>query len=235
MPRSARRRSSSSRSIGPSVTACGSCPDASSPESCPGTRSTDCASCTRSRSGPETLRRPARRSPRASPVRRPALAAHRPGRRRADRRRARARVISNYAVGVDNVDVAAATARRIPVGHTPDVLTDSTADLAVALMLADRAPPARGRADRPLGPLGHLGPRLVPGPRPARLGGGDRRRRADREHGRAPARGLRLRGDPLRARAAAARAGARARRLRHRPHAAHRRHARADRRSRSCG
>ena len=34
------------------------------------------------------------------------------------------------------MDVAAATARGIPVGHTPDVLTDSTADLAVALMLA---------------------------------------------------------------------------------------------------
>ncbi len=46
------------------------------------------------------------------------------------------RVISNYAVGVDNIDVEAATAREIPVGHTPDVLTDSTADLAVALMLA---------------------------------------------------------------------------------------------------
>ncbi len=46
------------------------------------------------------------------------------------------RVISNYAVGVDNVDVDAATERGIPVGHTPDVLTDSTADLAVALMLA---------------------------------------------------------------------------------------------------
>jgi lactate dehydrogenase-like 2-hydroxyacid dehydrogenase len=46
------------------------------------------------------------------------------------------RVISNFAVGVDNVDVDAATARGIPVGHTPEVLTDSTADLAVALMLA---------------------------------------------------------------------------------------------------
>ena len=45
-------------------------------------------------------------------------------------------MISNYAVGVDNVDVDAATARGIPVGHTPGVLTDSTADLAVALMLA---------------------------------------------------------------------------------------------------
>ena len=46
------------------------------------------------------------------------------------------RAISNYAVGVDNVDVEAATARGIPVGNTPDVLTESTADLALALMLA---------------------------------------------------------------------------------------------------
>jgi glyoxylate reductase len=45
------------------------------------------------------------------------------------------RAISNYAVGVDNIDVDAATARDIPVGNTPDVLTDTTADLAVALML----------------------------------------------------------------------------------------------------
>jgi glyoxylate reductase len=47
----------------------------------------------------------------------------------------RLRAISNYAVGVDNVDLGAATARGIPVGHTPDVLTETTADLAVALML----------------------------------------------------------------------------------------------------
>jgi glyoxylate reductase len=47
----------------------------------------------------------------------------------------RLRAISNYAVGVDNIDVEAATARGIAVGNTPDVLTDSTADLAVALML----------------------------------------------------------------------------------------------------
>jgi lactate dehydrogenase-like 2-hydroxyacid dehydrogenase len=47
----------------------------------------------------------------------------------------RLRAISNYAVGVDNVDLAAATARALPVGHTPGVLTESTADLAVALML----------------------------------------------------------------------------------------------------
>jgi glyoxylate reductase len=47
----------------------------------------------------------------------------------------RLRAISNYAVGVDNIDLDAARARGIPVGNTPDVLTDSTADLAVALML----------------------------------------------------------------------------------------------------
>ena len=46
------------------------------------------------------------------------------------------KAISNYAVGVDNVDLAAATRRGIPVGHTPDVLTGATADLAFALLLA---------------------------------------------------------------------------------------------------
>ena len=46
------------------------------------------------------------------------------------------RAISNYAVGTDNVDLGAATGRGIPVGHTPDVLTEATADLAVALLLA---------------------------------------------------------------------------------------------------
>src|ERR687892_199559 len=47
----------------------------------------------------------------------------------------RLKAISNYAVGVDNVDLEAAATRGIPVGNTPDVLTDTTADLAVALML----------------------------------------------------------------------------------------------------
>lgn len=44
--------------------------------------------------------------------------------------------ISNYAVGYDNVDVAAATASGIVVGNTPGVLTDATADLAMLLILA---------------------------------------------------------------------------------------------------
>ncbi|BCJ86580.1 2-hydroxyacid dehydrogenase [Effusibacillus dendaii] len=46
------------------------------------------------------------------------------------------KVISNMAVGVDNIDVAATTRRGIPVGHTPGVLTETTADLTFALLLA---------------------------------------------------------------------------------------------------
>jgi glyoxylate reductase len=46
------------------------------------------------------------------------------------------KAISNYAVGYDNIDVDAATARGIPVGNTPGVLTDATADLAFALLMA---------------------------------------------------------------------------------------------------
>ena len=46
------------------------------------------------------------------------------------------KIIANVAVGYDNVDVAAATDAGILVSNTPDVLTDSTADLAFALLLA---------------------------------------------------------------------------------------------------
>jgi glyoxylate reductase len=48
----------------------------------------------------------------------------------------RLRAIANYAVGYDNIDLDAATQRGIPVGNTPDVLTETTAELAFALMLA---------------------------------------------------------------------------------------------------
>jgi glyoxylate reductase len=46
------------------------------------------------------------------------------------------KIISNHAVGVDNVDVVAASVRGIPVGNTPGILTDATADMAFALLLA---------------------------------------------------------------------------------------------------
>jgi lactate dehydrogenase-like 2-hydroxyacid dehydrogenase len=46
------------------------------------------------------------------------------------------KVVSNYAVGFDNIDVAAVTRRGIPAGNTPGVLTETTADLAFALLMA---------------------------------------------------------------------------------------------------
>lgn len=46
------------------------------------------------------------------------------------------RVVSNYAVGFDNLDVPELTRRGIPAGNTPGVLTETTADLAFALLMA---------------------------------------------------------------------------------------------------
>lgn len=59
----------------------------------------------------------------------------------------RLRAVANYAVGYDNLDLAALAARQIAVGNTPDVLTDATADLAFALLLAAarRLPEAQRR------------------------------------------------------------------------------------------
>ncbi len=46
------------------------------------------------------------------------------------------KVISQMAVGFDNIDIQAATRRGIPVGHTPGVLTETTADFTWALLMA---------------------------------------------------------------------------------------------------
>jgi lactate dehydrogenase-like 2-hydroxyacid dehydrogenase len=46
------------------------------------------------------------------------------------------RVVSTMSVGVDHIDLGACTARGIPVGHTPDVLNETTADTAFALLMA---------------------------------------------------------------------------------------------------
>jgi glyoxylate reductase len=45
-------------------------------------------------------------------------------------------IVANYAVGFDNVDVAACSRRSVMVSNTPDVLTETTADMAFALMMA---------------------------------------------------------------------------------------------------
>ena len=49
---------------------------------------------------------------------------------------AQLKVVANLAVGFDNIDVPACTRRGIPVGNTPGVLTETTADLAFILMMA---------------------------------------------------------------------------------------------------
>jgi glyoxylate reductase len=74
------------------------------------------------------------------------------------------KVISQMAVGFDNIDVAAATARRIPVGNTPGVLTDTTADFAWALLMAAARRVVEGDKFTRSGqwqtwdPIGFLGP-----------------------------------------------------------------------------
>jgi glyoxylate reductase len=69
------------------------------------------------------------------------------------------RAIAVYAVGTDNVDLDAAKRRGIPVGNTPDVLTEATADLAFALLLAAarRLPEAERAEWRTWEPAQHLG------------------------------------------------------------------------------
>src|SRR4029077_19158927 len=46
------------------------------------------------------------------------------------------KVVSNYAVGFNNIDIPAATERGVPVGNTPGVLTDATADMAFSLLIS---------------------------------------------------------------------------------------------------
>jgi glyoxylate reductase len=76
----------------------------------------------------------------------------------------RLRVVSNFAVGVDNIDLGAATRAGIAVGHTPAVLTEATADLAFALMLAAARRVALGDRQVRAGKWKTWGPRVLLGP-----------------------------------------------------------------------
>jgi lactate dehydrogenase-like 2-hydroxyacid dehydrogenase len=73
------------------------------------------------------------------------------------------KVVSNYAVGYDNVDVAACTRRGIPVGNTPGVLTDATADFAFALLMAAARRVAEGYDYVRAGRWKTWGPKLLLG------------------------------------------------------------------------
>jgi glyoxylate reductase len=81
-----------------------------------------------------------------------------------DRAGPQLKVISNYAVGFDNVDVAACTARGIAVGNTPDALTETTADLAWALLMAAARRVAEGDRYVRAGRWRTWGPMLLMGP-----------------------------------------------------------------------
>jgi len=75
----------------------------------------------------------------------------------------RLRVISNYAVGYDNIDVPAATQRGIVVGNTPGVLTETTADLAFSLLMAAARRIAEGDRYTRAGKWQTWGPKLFLG------------------------------------------------------------------------
>jgi glyoxylate reductase len=76
------------------------------------------------------------------------------------------KVVSNFAVGYNNIDVPACTASGVCVGNTPGVLTDATADIAVTLLLAAARKLGESAADAKEGrwitwePLGWLGQEL---------------------------------------------------------------------------
>ena len=79
----------------------------------------------------------------------------------------RLKVVSNFAVGFNNIDVPACSARGICVGNTPGVLTDATADMAFCLLIAAARRVVAGHNYTLAGkwktwePLGHLGQDLV--------------------------------------------------------------------------
>ena len=79
----------------------------------------------------------------------------------------RLKLIANYGSGVDHIDVASARQRGILVSNTPGVLTDDTADMALALILAVTRRIPEGLAEMQAGdwkgwsPMAHLGGRLA--------------------------------------------------------------------------
>ena len=74
------------------------------------------------------------------------------------------RVVSNFAVGYDNIDIPAATARGIVIGNTPGVLTETTADFAFTLMLSAARRVVEGVEYVRAGKWRTWGPLLLTGP-----------------------------------------------------------------------
>lgn len=73
------------------------------------------------------------------------------------------RVVSNYAVGFDNIDIPAATQRGLPIGNTPGVLTDTTADFAFTLLMSAARRVVEGAEYVHSGKWKTWGPKLLTG------------------------------------------------------------------------
>jgi len=79
----------------------------------------------------------------------------------------RTQIVANFGVGYNNIDIAAAQKNRVVVTNTPDVLTDDTADLAIALMLMTARRLGEGERELRAGewtgwrPTHHLGTRVT--------------------------------------------------------------------------
>lgn len=97
------------------------------------------------------------------------------------------KVVSTMSVGYDHVDVPALAARGVRLGNTPGVLTETTADLALALLLAAARPAARGVGNGQGRRLGAVAPSVADRKRPARQHGEHCRPGPDRRGGWAAA------------------------------------------------
>lgn len=75
----------------------------------------------------------------------------------------RLRVVSNMAVGFDNIDIPSATRRGLPIGNTPGVLTDTTADFAFTLLMAAARRVVEGADYARAGKWKTWGPKLLMG------------------------------------------------------------------------
>ena len=73
-------------------------------------------------------------------------------------------VVSNHAVGFDNIDIPAATARGLPIGNTPGVLTDTTADFAFTLLMSSARRISEAVDYVRAGKWKTWGPKLLTGP-----------------------------------------------------------------------
>lgn len=73
------------------------------------------------------------------------------------------RVVSNYAVGFDNIDIPAATTRGLPIGNTPGVLTETTADFAFTLLMSAARRVVEGADYVRAGKWKTWGPKLLTG------------------------------------------------------------------------